>query len=923
MWADAAAALTPAAVHTVVARLRRQLGDEVVITSDAGYLLPSTVSLDADRFTELAVAVHEHGADEDWPTRAARCREALALWAGPTAYDGVRDELVRPERVRLDELHRRVRADLAEYLLSPTTTTADVSEALLLAQTLLEANPLDESAAVLAMRALYRLHRQGEALELFEELRLRLRDELGVGPGAAAVDTHARVLAQDGELEGRPAPVVHPGRRLPVPTSPTIGRQAELGTVIDAWRDGHRLITVVGPGGVGKSRLVADLGAALQPDHDVVHVTLSSHAGLDAQDLAAGLAVTTGVPLAEEDAVAGLVRALRTADLTVLVDEAEWVIGAAAEVARAVLADCPGVRLVVASRLPLEAVGERLITLAPLAVPPVGADPVLIRASPAVQLLVERLTDRGASPSGPVASWGPAELDMLAEVTRRVDGLPLALELVAGRAALVPLTELLDLVARPLELESDEVGRDPRQQSLRRTLSWSLERLDGTAHDALARLSTFVGPFSLPAARGVAGSDGPDVAIAVRTLVAAHLLEIDRSAGGLSFRMLRTVRELARERLEESGLAARVRSRHQQWFAGRWRDAPLSDELIEHVGRTYDDQLEALAGLLDAGDVDAAADVALALCRRWLFVETPGPGLRWTSSLLARTDLTGCQRARIHVARAAFQQRLDWTEGERSWIEAALADDPDWTCQLELLTAITAYVTGDTEAAVAGLERARSVAERGAAHQLPEITATQAVVDAARGHHEAAAALAGEALARVGSSASAVQLLTVLPKVALALLDAGRPGEALGLLTRAAEEASTRFGISPTGTIAANAGWSALAIDEPGLALGWFSRALVGPQAFVIPAAIGEAAVGAAAAAARLGRPGAAELLGQGEWLLAQEGYVLPPSLADHVSATRQRVGEVTPPAAWSADLAATRIVQLVEPDALAPGLTG
>ena len=257
--------------------------------------------------------------------------------------------------------------------------------------------------------------------------------------------------------------------------------------MLQALADGRRLVTVTGPGGVGKSRLLADVGAALATDHDVIHVALSGHQAGDAQDLASALAVTTGVPLAADDSVASLVRALQTSDLVVLVDEAEWVLGPAAELTRAILAGCPGVRLVVTSRVPLSVVGERVLPLGPLPV------------RDAVRLLTERLADRG------VLTSGTAERTVLAEVARRVDGLPLALELVAGRAWAVPVRDLLDVVEHPLDLESDEVGRDARQQSLRRTISWSVGRLEPAGRDALLRLAVFAGAFHLPAARALTG----------------------------------------------------------------------------------------------------------------------------------------------------------------------------------------------------------------------------------------------------------------------------------------------------------------------------------------------------------------------------------------------------------------------------------
>ena len=353
--------------------------------------------------------------------------------------------------------------------------------------------------------------------------------------------------------------------------------------MLSALRDGRRLVTVTGPGGVGKSRLLADVGAALATDHDVVHVALSGHQAGDAQDLAAALAVTTGVPLAADDSVASLVRALQTSDVVVLVDEAEWVLGPAAELARAILAGCPGVRLVVTSRVPLTLVGERVLPLGPL--PERGRRTAPHRASRRPRRAhVRRRRPHGAGRGRPARR-------------RAAPGAR------AGRRPrpAVPVRDLLDVVEHPLDLESDEVGRDARQQSLRRTISWSVGRLEPAGRDALLRLAVFAGAFHLPAARALTGSSTAETERVVADLAAYHLVAVERTDGGVAFRMLRTVRDLALEELAAAGGLDITRARHAEWFAGLWRDAPLSDELVEHVGRTYDDHLEALGFLLEAG----------------------------------------------------------------------------------------------------------------------------------------------------------------------------------------------------------------------------------------------------------------------------------------------------------------------------------
>ncbi len=303
------------------------------------------------------------------------------------------------------------------------------------------------------------------------------------------------------------------------------------------------------------------------------------------------------------------------------------------------------------------------------------------------------------------------------------------------------------------------------------------------------RLAVFADPFFLPAARAVTGLDAAGTERVVGDLAAAHLLAVERGATGLAFRLLRTVRDLALEELEAAGDLAATRARHAGWFAGLWRDAPLSDELVEHVGRTYDDHLEALRYLLAAGDAGRGrgrgtrARSALAVRR----------GRRARTALdrtaAGRGRALAAARARLRVARAAFTQRADWSPAELADIAAALAGDADWTCQLFLMSAISAYSRGTSRPPAPTSDRCRAVAEVGARHHLPEVIATGAALDAADGRPAAALAAVQQVLARVGADATAVDLVGVLPKAALALLDAERPREALDLLTRSATEA--------------------------------------------------------------------------------------------------------------------------------------
>lgn len=898
-------------------------------TTDVGYLVPPVVATDAEEFTALAAAAHEAGQAGRSQEREDLCRQALALWAGPTAYDGVPDEIVLAERTRLDELRRRVRADLATGLLeSPVTGAAE--ESFTLARELWEANPLDEGAASLAMRAAYRLHRQAEALEIFDALRRTLRDELGVDPGPAVREVHARVLAHDATLGGaEPPPTGMTRRGLPAPTSPSIGRDEEVATVIRAIEGGRRLVTVVGPGGVGKSRLLADVGAALAERGEVAYVCFSGLDDLDTADQVAGrLAVASAVPLQREDDVGALIAALRAAELTIVIDEAEWLLAPVAELAGALLAGCPGLRLLVSSRVPLAVVGERVVALDPLEVADGDGPLDDIRAAPAVRLLAQRLADGGGPHPDELSAWSEDGLRLLARIAERVDGLPLALEIVAGAAGTAPVEELVDLVQRPLDLTAADVDRDARQRTLRETISWSLDRLPHQARVALRRLSIFSGPFSAAAARVVCGFDPDDVDRQLRALTRDRLVTMERTSTATSFRLLRTVRDLAREGLVTAGELDVTRARHRRWHVALWRDAPLSDELIEDVSRTYDDHLDALRSALEVGNDAAAADIAIALVRLWMFTEMPAPGIRWTETLLARPRITGRQRARLEVAHGALTQAPSWTAADIERLAAELVDDADWSFMLFLLTALHGYVRGDLAAAHRQLDRAFAVAEAGARHHLPEAVATRAVLVATDGDAARAVTLAHEALARIGPHGAAIHLTVVIPKVALALIEAGQPDEAWELLNRAALEAAERIALPPTATTAINAGWAALGVDEWEAAFTWFARGAVGVQAVAIPAAIGEAACGAGAALVALDHPSAPELLSLGEWLVRSDGQELPPTLADAVAKAVASVGTTPPPEDWTPDLAMARVVQLVREaapvvSAITPAVSG
>ena len=917
VWSEQAATLDVAAVHTVVARLRRQFGAELIDREHGGYLVPDAVRTDVDEVLLRRSQARACTAQRDWSGRRQADRAALSLWAGPVALEGVRDDLVVVERARLADLRRGILDDLATSLLDDPE--ADPDEAHDLALELMTGDPLDEAAAVLGMRSAQRLGRQAEALSIYSRIRRDLREELGIDPGRTLTELHQRVLAQapprgaPGALSAeRPVArdvVLHPARVLPAPRTPTVGRLADLDAALGALSSGHRLVTVTGPAGVGKSRLLAEIGAALRPSEpDIYHVALEPHAQLSSDALALVVGSMSGLPMDGADPVHQLAEALANEQAVILVDEAEWALAGVAEIARALLDRCPGIRLVLTSRTPLGILGERLVVLDSLPVPAPGAAREEVCDSAAVQLLASRLADRGTERAADLEAWVDRDLQTLAEVARRLDGLPLALELAAGRSPGGNLDRLLDVVATPLDLVADELDREPRHQSLREAIGWSIERLTSKERRALARLSVFVATFARGAAVAVIAS--PEAEAELRALVRGNLVQAAH-AGGQGLRLLTAVRDAAREVLLDLGEVADSRRRHREWYAARWRGAQLGDTLIEDVGRTQEDHLAALENALTVGDTGSAVDLGLALFRRWQFSESVATATPWMDQLSRMPGLTDAQAARLAIARTAISHVRQWEDVDVPLMVHALRDDPDWAVNLFTAEAIAAYTAGDTprsmEMATLGLDAARASAP----HHLPESLALAAVMAGIAGEAAAATEYVEEARARIGPHPSAVHLVTVVPKLALAMMDAGRPDVALDLLQRAADGAQSRFGIQPTTTTVINLGWAALGAGRPRQSFTWFVRGLHRETPW--SPGFAEASAGLGCAGVALAWEHASTVLLASDRLLGTSATQLAGSLAAHVERARSQVTwpPDTPLATLPVDVVAHRVLQL------------
>jgi predicted ATPase/class 3 adenylate cyclase len=470
----------------------------------------------------------------------------------------------------------------------------------------------------------------------------------------------------------------HP-TNLPSETSSLVDRETESDALRALVRE-RSLVTVTGPGGIGKSRLAVAVARDLVPSFPdgvfFLDVALLDSADAVAEELAGLLELRTSAERPAADAVA---EHLRDRDLLVVLDTVDRVTGLPALAAR-LIRECRSVRVFATGRTPLHLAVEHVFPLGPLALPDGGAILEDVRASPSVRLFVQR--SQAVRPEFALTSANAATV---AAICSRLDGLPLAIELAAARLRVLPLDALLARLARRLPLLTGGPRDAPdRQRTLRDTIAWSVDLLDAPERAVLVRLAAFAGEFDLAAAEAVASGDGADVLGALDALVDQSLVVSLPGPAG-RFRLLATIREFVLELLDESDEREPVRERHARWFADLAEArVPMlqggGDLAVAHqMDMDMEESRAALAWALksDAGTSPRLAiglRLAASLGRFWWLRGRLAEGVEWLELALDRVPLGApAARATALLWSGVCHDALGEFEVARDRLEASLA----------------------------------------------------------------------------------------------------------------------------------------------------------------------------------------------------------------------------------------------------------
>ncbi|GAA2692271.1 BTAD domain-containing putative transcriptional regulator [Actinoplanes palleronii] len=653
IWGEDPPADATHALQALVSRLRRALGAPGDVAQVAGgyRLAVDPADVDALRFEHLAAAGRDRLRGADPAASVDALGAAVALWgADPGAEPSAVAAVAPAAATRLAAVSVEAVADLADAELS--LGHAEAAAARL--TTLLVERPVHERAAALLIDALSAQGRQAEALGRYEQVREALAAALGAEPGAALRERHLRLL--HAPADEQPAPALGGADRwserdglgnLPMPLTSFVGREDDLARIDTLFGAGGRLVTVLGPGGAGKTRLAVEAARRHRHEHRdgawLIDLAAVTEPGKIGAAVLAGSGLRGGAMFdarqrAEGDERDVLVDQLGGRRILLVVDNCEHLIDAVANLIGTLLTRCPGLHVLATSREPLAIDGEALVPLGPLTLPGPDDDAEQAGRTASVRLFRER-----SAAVRPGFAVDAGTLIDVVRVVRGLDGLPLALELAAARLRTLSLAQLADgLSDRFRLLVTGSRTALPRHRTLGAVIAWSWELLSASERTVAERIAILPGGVTAASATAVcAGTVVPDADVPdlLAALVDRSLLHLAPEPG--RYRMLETIREYGTERLTETDQLGAVRD----LAAGHVADLiARNDPLLRGpgqlaaarvIGAEYDNALAALRRRCETGDAAGAIALALSLTWYWQIFGRTTDAAHWLGAALA------------------------------------------------------------------------------------------------------------------------------------------------------------------------------------------------------------------------------------------------------------------------------------------------
>ena len=685
LWGEDPPARARETLHVNISRLRKALAEaggdaDRLVRRAGGYVLElGPGARDVDRWEAALGRARQARATGRFEAARTAIEEALGVWRGAPFAGVSAHELLDGERARLEE--ERLAATIEGIELD--LELGRHGELLGQLEALVIAHPFKERLVELQMVALYRSGRQADALEVFLAARARFVEELGIEPGLPLRELHEDVLRHADTLGAEPTqarPGARGDRRLPVPPNRTIGREHDLEAIVERLRTGSvRLLTLTGPGGVGKTRLALEAARVVEQDFADGGCFVSLAALQRPDDVPAAIVTALGmIVLSGESPVQAIERFLAAKHLLLVVDNFEHVL-TAAPVLGGLLEVCPALTVLATSREPLALHAEECHPVSPLELPELGMldDPEALAGVGAVALFCVRA--RAHDPDFGLADADPA---VVAEICRRLDGLPLAIELAAARCGVLSVGEIADRLQAALgALGAGPRDAPARQQTLRATIDWSHNLLGEAEKECFARFAVFAGGATIEAAEAVtrASLDTLD------HLVAKSLLVRRRHAHAPTrLRVLETIRAYAAEQFVLTTDVDAVRERHYRVYLALARRHGTERALWAAGGQEHLARLDAelanlhaaLAWAIGQADAERALALTSALGCYWVMRDRYADAVKWVDQAL---NLPGAD------AHPALRVRALRTKALCLWQMGRGAEQPAVAAELEAI----------------------------------------------------------------------------------------------------------------------------------------------------------------------------------------------------------------------------------------------